>query len=195
MNNNTILLKQPKGLANLCLVEMWERFGFYTVQALLVLYLTKAQHFSDAHAYDLFTAFSALIYATPVIGGYIADRLLGFRRAILLGGILYVIGYFGLATTHEAFFYPSLALLICGNGFFKSCISSLLGTLYENEADPRRDSGFTLFYMGINLGGVMAPLISGSLANTYGWGYGFVAAGIGIIIGLITAIHGFKKLG
>jgi POT family proton-dependent oligopeptide transporter len=187
-------LKQPPGLYRLSFIELWERFGFYTVQVLLVLFLTKVRHLSDAHAYDLFSAFSALIYATPVIGGYIADRLLGYRRSVTLGAVLYLIGYCALATTSQKLFYPALALLICGNGFFKGCVSSLLGTFYESR-DPRRDSGFTIFYMCFNIGGLLAPIISTWVAVTFGWGYGFGAAAIGMIIGLSSAIISFKKLG
>lgn len=188
-------LKQPAGLYNLFFVELWERFGFYCVEALLVLYLIKVHHVTDTKAYDLFSAFSALIYATPVLGGYLADRLLGFRQAIILGSILYFIGYAALASMSHYLFYPALALLICGNGFFKSCVSSLVGTLYNGEDDPRRDSGFTIFYMGINLGVFFAPIVSTWLAFTFGWGYGLGSAAIGILIGLATALIGFKKLG
>lgn len=186
--------KQPPGLYILFFVEMWERFGFYCVQSLLVLYLSKVFLFSDTHSYDLFSAFSALIYATPVIGGYLADRYLGFRRAIILGGILYIFGYFGLASLNQHIFYLSLAALICGNGFFKANVSSLLGTLY-NERDPRRDSGFTIFYMGINLGSLFSTLACTYVAAMYGWQYGFGMAGVGMVIGVVTCILAFKHLG
>ena len=186
--------KQPKGLYGISLVELWERFGFYIVQALLVLFLTKSRHLSDSQSYDIYSAFSALIYATPVIGGYLGDRLLGFRRAVFLGGILFTLGYFGLATTNNQLFYPSLALLICGNGFFKSCISTLIGSLYK-EHDPRRDGGYTIFYMGINIGAMVGPLVGAWAADVYGWGYGFGIGGIGMLIGLAAAIPIFKKLG
>jgi proton-dependent oligopeptide transporter, POT family len=190
----TAQLKQPSGLYNLSFFELWERFGFYCVQALLVLYLTKSQHFSDTQAYDLYSAFSALIYATPVIGGYIADKLIGYRHAVLTGAVLYIIGYCALATTKVSLFFPGLALLICGNGFFKGCVSSLLGTLY-NDPDARRDSGFTIFYMCFNIGSFLAPIICTWAATTFGWGYGFAAAALGMIIGLSSASFGFKKLG
>lgn len=186
--------KQPPGLYLLFFVEMWERFGFYCVQSLLVLYLSKVFLFSDTRSYDLFSAFSALIYATPVIGGYLADRFLGFRRAIILGGILYIFGYFGLASLNKEIFYFALAALICGNGFFKANVSSLLGTLY-NEHDSRRDSGFTIFYMGINLGSLLSTLTCTYVAAMYGWQYGFGMAGIGMVIGVTTCIFSFKHLG
>lgn len=186
--------KQPRGLYTLFFVEIWERFGFYCVQALLVLFLSKAYGLSDTQSYDLFSAYSALIYATPIIGGYIADRLLGFRKAITLGAFLYLIGYFALATSLHSLFYPALAFLICGNGFFKSCVSSLLGSLYENN-DHRRDSGFTIFYMGINIGSIMAPIICSWVATKYGWGYGFACAGIGMLLCLAIIYTRFKHLG
>ncbi len=184
--------KQPVGLKVLFFAELWERFGFYTIQALLVLYLTKVFLFSDTQAYGLFSAFSALIYTTPVIGGYIADRFLGFRKAILLGSILYIIGYLLLGLPNNPYFYLALACLIWGNGFFKSCVSSFLGTFYEKN-DIRRDSGFTIFYMGINIGSFLAPLICTYIAIRFGWNYGFGAAGIGMIIGLINCLYGFNK--
>jgi POT family proton-dependent oligopeptide transporter len=187
-------LKQPTALYNLFFIELWERFGFYCVQSLLVLFLSKAYHLADAVAYDVFTGFSALIYASPVIGGYIADKFLGFRKAILLGAILYIAGYFALATTNRTLFYPALALLVCGNGFFKSCVSSLVGSLYEHN-DPRRDSGFTIFYMGINIGGFFSPILCTWAAVTFGWGYGFLLAGIGMLFGFAIAVQGFKRLG
>lgn len=194
MSTIAIPNKQPKGLYNLFFIELWERYGFYTVQALLVLFLTKAWQLPDSQAYDIYSAFSALIYATPVIGGYLADRLLGFRHAILVGSVLYAIGYFILTTSNQQLFYFALALLICGNGFFKGCVSSLVGTLYE-ENDPRRDSGFTIFYMGINIGSFLAPIISTAVANKFGWGLGFGTAGIGILIGFTIAVIGFKRFG
>lgn len=190
----TLETKQPNNLYGISIVELWERFGFYIVQALLVLFLTKSRHFSDSQSYDIYSAFSALIYATPIVGGYLADRLLGFRRAIFLGGILFTLGYFGLATTIDWLFYPSLALLICGNGFFKSSISTLVGSLYE-ENDARRDGGYTIFYMGINIGAMIGPIIGAWAADAYGWGYGFAIGGVGMIIGLLIAYPVFKKLG
>lgn len=197
MNNKVtpaLEANQPKNLYGISFIELWERFGFYIVQALLVLFLTKSRHLSDSQSYDIYSAFSALIYATPIVGGYLADRFLGFRRAIILGGILFTLGYFGLATTNNFLFFPSLALLLCGNGFFKSCISTLVGTLYE-ENDPRRDGGYTIFYMGINIGAFLGPLIGAPIADAYGWGYGFATGGIGMLIGLAFIGPVFKKLG
>lgn len=193
LTNNANAYKQPVGLYSMFFVELWERFGFYCVQSLLVLFLSKAYNYSDAQSYDIFSAYSALIFATPVIGGYLADKVLGFRYAVYLGGLLYIIGYFTLATGDKHLFHFALSLLICATGFFKSCISSLVGTLYEDN-DPRRDSGFTIFYMGINIGSFLSPIICTWAATTYGWGYGFALAGIGMIIGMITAWLGFKKI-
>lgn len=187
-------LSQPRGLYLLFFIELWERFGFFAVQALLVLYLSKQFLFTDAHAYELFSAYGSLIYATPIIGGYLADKFLGFRRAIFLGGIIYLISYISLASLNKNIFYLSLAGLICGNGFFKANVSSLLGTLYQNK-DPRRDSGFTIFYMGINLGGFVAGISCSVIAAKYGWQYGFAVPGLGMIICLTACIIGFKYLG
>ncbi len=187
-------LKQPRGLYLLFFIELWERFGYFAVQALLILYLTKQFLFTDDHAYALFGAFTSLMYATPTIGGYLADRFLGFRKAIILGGLLYLFSYFGLASLNKHIFYLSLAGLICGNGFFKANVSSLLGTLYSTK-DPRRDSGFTIFYMGINLGGVLAGVSCSWAAAKFGWQYGFGLCGIGMIICLLACFLGFKILG
>jgi len=186
--------KQPRELRTLFSIELWERFGFYAVQSLLVLFLSKVYHYSDAQAYDLFSAYSALIFATPIVGGFLADRYLGFRKAIFFGAILYIIGFAALASSLPALFHFALAFLICGNGFFKSCVSSLLGATYEKD-DPRRDSGFTLFYMGINIGAMVAPIVCSWLATTLGWGYAFGAAGVGMLICLTIILTQFKKFG
>lgn len=187
-------LKQPPGLYLLFFIELWERFGSFATQSLLVLYLTKIFLFTDNRAYELFSAYSSLIYATPIIGGYLADRFLGFRKAIIFGGILYLFGYFALASLNKGMFYLALAALICGNGFFKANVSSLLGSLYK-EKDPRRDSGFTIFYMGINLGGFIAGLGCAYVAAKFGWQYGFGLAGVGMIICMSACLSGFKTLG
>lgn len=178
-------MTQPRGLNTLFFTELWERFGFYCIQSLLLLYLIQEFNFNDAHAYLVFSAFSALTYATPVIGGLLADKLIGFQRAIILGGILYIVGYVMLAMGNKQHFYLALSCLIWGNGFFKSCVSSLLGCLYK-ENDPNRDSGFTIFYMGINLGGFFSPIVCAYLAHAYNWGMAFLAAGIGMVVGVAT---------
>lgn len=187
-------LTQPRGLYLLFFAELWERFGFYSVQALLVLFLVKHYAYTDDQAYAFFGAYSALIYTSPVIGGYLADKILGFRNAILLGAVLYILGYLGLASLREDVFYWSLGLLIGGNGFFKSSVSTLLGKLYEPN-DIRRDSGFTIFYMGINTGIFLSPILCTYAAETFGWGYGFGLAAVGMTAGLITCWARFKILG
>ncbi|MBX0332049.1 peptide MFS transporter [Pontibacter sp. HSC-14F20] len=186
----------PKGLFYLFFAELWERFSFYGMRALLVLYMVNNLFESFANrdeiAIGIYAAYGALVYATPVIGGMIADRLLGYRKAIMLGAVLMALGHFALAIEHPVFFYGSLALLIVGNGFFKPNISTMVGTLYK-EGDTRRDAGFTIFYMGINIGAMVAPLICGWLGMTYGWHYGFGAAGVGMLLGLIMFWQGGRS--
>ncbi|MFD2515674.1 peptide MFS transporter [Pontibacter locisalis] len=181
----------PKGLFYLFFAELWERFSFYGMRALLVLYMVNDLLFSDSVAFGIYAAYGALVYATPVIGGMVADKLLGYRKAIMLGAVLMAIGHFALAVEHPVFFYGALALLIAGNGFFKPNISTLVGTLYK-QGDARRDAGFTIFYMGINIGAMLAPLVCGWLGYTYGWHYGFGAAGVGMLIGLIMFWNGAR---
>lgn len=178
-------LGQPKALYLLFFAELWERFGFYTVQALMVLYLTNSLNFSDTKAYNISSASSALLYAAPLIGGWLADRVLGFQRAIIFGFILYIIGYFLLDANAELAFYFSLALIITANGYFKANISSLLGTVYT-ENDPRRDRGFTIFYMGINIGSMIGPITAAIIQEHYGYHLAFAACGIGLLIGFIV---------
>ncbi|GAA4426954.1 oligopeptide:H+ symporter [Pontibacter saemangeumensis] len=182
----------PKGLFYLFFAELWERFSFYGMRALLVLYMVNDLLFSDSTAFGIYAAYGALVYATPVIGGMLADKLLGYRKAIMLGAVLMAIGHFALAVQHPLFFYGALALIIVGNGFFKPNISTLVGTLYK-QGDPRRDAGFTIFYMGINIGAMLAPLICGWLGVTYGWHYGFGAAGVGMLFGLIMFWNGARS--
>jgi POT family proton-dependent oligopeptide transporter len=184
--------RQPKGLYVLFSTELWERFGFYTVQTILILYLTKGLLFSDHDANLLYAAFAALLYLTPTFGGYIADKYLGFQKAIIIGGILFMLGYFLMATHQHILFFLGLSILIAANGFFKPNVSSIVGTLYRDD-DPRRDSGFTLFYMGINIGAVIPPLFSGTLVEHYGWHAGFFTAALGMIICLFTFIIGKRR--
>lgn len=198
MNNNQTpqLFGHPKGLLYLFFAELWERFSFYGMRALLMLYMTeeiyKAFENRDIIASTIYAAYGALIYATPVLGGILADKLLGFRRSIMLGGTLMALGHFVLAFDTEILFFLALGLLIVGNGLMKPNISSFVGTLYE-QGDDRRDSGFTIFYMGINIGAFVAPLFCGWLGFTFGWHYGFGAAGIGMVLGLITFWSGIKN--
>jgi proton-dependent oligopeptide transporter, POT family len=181
-------LKHPRVLAYLLFTETWERFSFYGMRALLVLYLTKAFLFEDKAAYAIYGSYTALVYATPVLGGLLADRLLGYRKAVLIGGVLMALGHFAMAVPHLQVFYGALALLICGNGFFKPNISSLVGRLYGAD-DPRRDSAFTIFYMGINLGAFLAPIACGYFGERWGWHWGFGLAGVGMLLGLLVFLR------
>ncbi len=187
----TEVFGHPKGLLYLFFAELWERFSFYGMRALLVLYMTKHLLFDDDMAFGVYAAYMSLVYVTPMIGGILADKILGFRKAILLGGILMAFGHFFLTIEHPVFFYGSLGLIIVGNGFFKPNISSFVGELYE-QGDARRDSGFTIFYLGINLGAAIAPLACAWFAENYGWHYGFVLAGIGMLLGLFVFQKGLK---
>lgn len=205
----TDFLGHPKGVYVCFFTEMWERFSFYGMKALLLLYLLKHHRFSDDMGYDLIGAYGGLVYAVPVIGGLIADRWLGMRKAVVLGGVLLCLGHLGMAVEGTdaqvvngvvvrdegalQVFYLSLALIIMGVGFLKPNISTIVGKLYAQD-DPRRDSGFTLFYAGINVGGLFAGLICAFLGETYGWKYGFGAAGIGMLAGLGMFLWGQKYL-
>ncbi len=186
------LFGHPKGLLYLFFAELWERFSFYGMRALLVLYMTKHLLYDDDMAFGVYAAYMSLVYVTPMIGGILADKILGYRKAIILGGILMVLGHFFLSIEMPVFFYGSLGLIIVGNGFFKPNISSFVGELYA-QGDARRDSGFTIFYLGINLGAAIAPLVCAWFAITYGWHYGFVLAGIGMVAGLLVFKRGMKK--
>jgi len=182
--------RHPKALPFLFLTEMWERFGFYTVQGMLVLYMTKAFGFSDDHSYTIAGIFTSLAYIAPMIGGFVADRLLGFRLSIMLGGIFLSGGYAILATLIPSLFYVGLGVIIVGNGLFKPNISSLLGALYP-RGDMIRDSGFTIFYIGINVG-VLLSGASGTIQHYWGWHAVFAAASIGLLIGLGIFFIGVK---
>ena len=200
---------QPKGLYICFFTEMWERFSFYGMKALLFLYLIKYHMFGDAPAYQLLGAYGGMVYAVPVIGGLLADRWLGMRKAVVAGAVLLCVGHFGMAFEGEQarlvggevqrdegalqIFYFSLALIIGGVGFLKPNISTIVGKLYPQN-DPRRDGGFTIFYAGINVGALFASLICGYLGETFGWKYGFGAAGIGMLLGLVVFLTGQKYL-
>lgn len=186
-------LDHPKGLYILFFSEMWERFSYYGMRSLLVLYMTKSLLYGDSKAYGVYGAYTALVYAWPVVGGILADRFLGYRRAIILGGILMAMGHFCMAVPNEIVFYIALSLLCLGNGFFKPNVSSIVGKLY-GEGDPRRDAGFTIFYMGINLGAFLSPLVCGLVGEIFGWHFGFSLAGVGMLIGLGVFLKGQKLL-
>jgi len=202
-------LGHPKGVYVCFFTEMWERFSFYGMKALLLLYLTKYHLFGDKAGLDLLGAYGGLVYCMPVFGGMLADRWLGMRKAVVFGSLLLVLGHTGMAFEGHAaarvagavvrderalwVTYLSLALIIVGVGFMKPNISTIVGRLYP-ENDPRRDSGFSLFYAGINLGALFASLVCGFLGEAYGWKYGFGAAGIGMLVGLAMFLWGQKYL-
>ncbi len=187
----------PGGLSTLFFTEMWERFSYYGMRALLVLYMVAAVSegglgFETADATAIYGLYTASVYFLPLIGGWIADRFIGAKRATFIGGVIIALGHFALAVPTISFFYGGLVLVAVGTGFLKSNISAMVGDLYDAD-DERRDGGFSIFYMGINLGAFAAPLITGALA-AYNWHWGFAAAGVGMVIGLIQYIVGKKKL-
>jgi POT family proton-dependent oligopeptide transporter len=189
--------KHPKALPYLFLSEMWERFGFYLMLGIFFLYMTDTQKGGMAldrkEASDIFGTFIALVYLTPFVGGLVADRILGYRISITLGGILMGIGYCGLAIPGMTAFYISLLLIIIGNGFFKPNISTILGNVYNDpNYKPLKDSGYNIFYMGINIGAFICNFFGSYLRNNFSWGAAFMAAGIGMFIGVIIFWIGNK---
>ena len=192
--------RHPKGLAVLFFTEMWERFSFYGMRAILVLYLTKETMgqnaglgWSNANALALYGWYTMLVYVMSIPGGIIADRLLGQKKTVLVGGILIAAGQFALAANGMVTFYTGLVLLVTGVGCLKPNVSTMVGGLYKS-GDPRRDSGFTIFYIGINIGAATAPLLVGYIGEVYNWNYGFGLAGLGMILGLIVYVLGQKHL-
>lgn len=196
-NNNTAFFGHPVGLSSLFATEMWERFSYYGMRALLVYFLTDTFigggfNLSELDAFTIYGIFTALVYVTPILGGVLADKFLGQRKTIYIGGLTMAIGQFMLSASAMAsgdidsfrgtLFFAGLGILILGNGFFKPNISTMVGELYDNS-DPRKDGGFTIFYMGINLGAFLSPLVAGKLGEQVAWQYGFMAAGIGMLIG------------
>ncbi|KAB0303058.1 peptide MFS transporter [Vibrio fortis] len=196
MPNTHNIFGHPRGLFLLFSTELWERFSYYAMRAILVLFLTDTTingglGWSTKDALDLYGIYTGLVYITPLIGGWIADNYLGQRKSILIGGVLMALGQFTLALPNGfmgldqvSALYLGLALLISGNGMFKPNISTMVGDLYQ-EGDNRRDGAFTIFYMGINLGALLGGLISGATVDSYGWKAGFLAAGIGMVISLV----------
>ena len=187
------ILGHPKGLFVLFFAEMWERFSYYGMRALLIFYLTKHWLFDDAQAGVIYGAYTALVYITPVLGGYLADKYLGQRKAVTYGAVLLTFGHFlmgfegsgGQDAAALNIFWLALAFIIVGSGFLKANISVIVGQLYP-RTDVRRDGAYTIFYMGINLGAFLGSLLCGYLGETYGWAYGFGAAGFGMLLGLIV---------
>jgi POT family proton-dependent oligopeptide transporter len=191
-------LGHPRGLSLLFLAEMWERFSYYGMRALLVLYMVHVLKWTDARADNLYGSYTGLTFLTPLFGGYLADKWIGTRRSLVIGGIIISAGHFVLALDSMVSFYVGLGLVVLGTGFFKPNVSTMVGQLYR-PGDQRRDAGFTIFYMGINLGAFIAPLITGYLAQGEGfqtllrragmdparsWSWGFGAAGVGMLCGL-----------
>lgn len=191
------ILGHPRGLFVLFFAEMWERFSYYGMRALLIFYLVQHWMFSDEEGSIIYGAYTALVYIAPVIGGYLADRYLGQRKAVLFGAVLLTFGHFLMAFEGDGgqgaaeinIFWLALAFIIVGSGFLKANISVMVGQLYP-RTDLRRDPAYTIFYMGINLGAALGALTAGYLGETYGWAYGFGAAGIGMLLGLIVFVLG-----
>jgi POT family proton-dependent oligopeptide transporter len=190
--------KHPKGLNFLFFSEMWERFGYYLMIGIFQLYLTESidkggMGMDRKEAADIYGTFIAFVFLTPFLGGLLADRILGYKNSILIGGVLMGLGYLGLALPGMTSFYISLFLIILGNGFFKPNISTLLGNLYNNpEFKDNKDAGYNIFYMGINIGACVCNLFAAYMRNRYGWGYAFATAGIGMFIGIATFLIGLR---
>jgi POT family proton-dependent oligopeptide transporter len=190
-------LGHPRGLFVLFFAEMWERFSYYGMRALLIFYLVQHWLYSDKQASVIYGAYTALVYITPVIGGYLADRWLGQRKAVLYGAVLLTFGHLLMAVEGDGgqtgsainVFWLALSFIIVGSGFLKANISVIVGQLYT-RTDPRRDPAYTIFYMGINLGAALGAIFAGYLGQTYGWAYGFGAAGFGMLLGLIVFVIG-----
>lgn len=193
--------KHPKGLPFLFFTEMWERFGYYLILGIFVLYMidpteTGGLALNDKNADDIFGTFIALTYLTPFLGGFLADRVLGYIKAIYIGGVLMALGYIGLGVFQDLpMFYASMGLIILGNGFFKPSISTLLGNLYEEEPyAANKDAGYNIFYMGINIGAFVCNIIAAFMRNKFGWGEAFMTAGMGMFLGLIIFSLGRKHI-
>ncbi|HEY1144934.1 MAG TPA: peptide MFS transporter, partial [Allosphingosinicella sp.] len=190
-------LGHPRGLFVLFFAEMWERFSYYGMRALLIFYLVQHWLYSDSEASVIYGAYTALVYITPVIGGYLADRYLGQRKAVLFGAVLLTFGHFLMAFEGNGgqdsaainIFWLALSFIIVGSGFLKANISVIVGQLYA-RTDVRRDPAYTIFYMGINLGAALGAIIAGYLGQTYGWSWGFGAAGFGMLFGLLVFMWG-----
>ncbi|WP_426000385.1 peptide MFS transporter [Caulobacter sp. DWR1-3-2b1] len=185
------LFGQPVGLTVLFLTEMWEKFSFYGMRALLVYYMTKQLLIAQEEASLIYGFYAAFVYFTPIVGGYVSDRWLGRRKSVIIGGSVMALGHFMMA--FEPAFYGALALIAVGNGLFLPSLPSQIGALY-GPADPRRHRAYNVYYVGVNLGGLLAPLVCGTLGETLGWHYGFGAAGVGMLAGLVIYVLGRKHL-
>ncbi len=188
----------PRGLTTLFFTEMWERFSYYGMRALLILFMTDSVRgglaFSVARAGRIYGLYTAAVYIAALPGGWIADHILGLRRAVLIGGVIIAMGHFSLAVHGMPFFYAGLILIVAGTGLLKPNISAMVGELY-GPGDPRRDGGFSIYYMGINLGAFFSPLVCGTLGERLGWHYGFAAAGVGMVFGLLQYVLTASRLG
>ncbi len=182
---------QPRGLTILFLTNMWELFSYYGMRTMLVYYMTKHLLFAQEKASFVYGTYTAMAYFTPIVGGVIADRYLGKRNAVIVGGSIMALGHFLMA--FESMFYPALATIALGNGLFLPSLPSQINDLYAAD-DPRRGRAYNVYYVGLNLGGLMAPLVCGTLGELYGWHYGFGAAGIGMFLGLIIYVCGRRYL-
>jgi len=183
----------PRGLSTLFFTEMWERFSYYGMRGFLILYMTKALGFTDPHAGAVYGNYVGSVWLAAIFGGVIADRWLGHYRSVLLGGIVIALGHFTLALHALPFFYAGLSLIVLGTGLLKPNVSTLVGSLYE-QGDERRDAGFSIFYMGINLGALLGPVVAGKLAEGVDWHLGFACAGVGMTLGLVQYVLGRRRL-
>jgi POT family proton-dependent oligopeptide transporter len=184
----------PRGLSTLFFTEMWERFSYYGMRAFLILYMTASVAngglgFDDRHAATVYGNYVGSVWLTPILGGLIADRLLGQYKSVLLGGSIIALGHFTLAFKTLSTFYAGLVLIVIGTGLLKPNVSTIVGSLYE-DGDARRDAGFSVFYMGINLGAFIGPIIAGGLAQKVNWHLGFAMAGVGMVLGLVQYVVG-----
>jgi len=196
--SGTTWFGHPRGLSTLFFTEMWERFSYYGMRAFLILYMTASianggLGFDDRHAATVYGNYVGSVWLTPILGGLIADRFLGQYRSVLLGGSIIALGHFTLAFKSLSTFYAGLVLIVIGTGLLKPNVSTIVGSLYE-EGDARRDAGFSVFYMGINLGAFIGPLIAGGLAQKVNWHLGFAMAGFGMVAGVIQYVVGRRHI-
>ena len=180
-------MSHPPGLYVLFFTELWERYSFYSMVAILALYMNEALHFDVAHVGQIYGAYTAGVYVMPVAGGFIADRFLGFNRSIIVGGVLMMLGHLALGVEALPFFYSGLVLLACGSGLLKPNISTLVGNLYRDRPSLR-DQGFNIYYMGVNIGAFMAQVAVSVLRARYGWSIAFMSAAVAMLFSLVTFI-------
>lgn len=200
MNSEKTFFGHPRGLATLFFTEFWERFSYYGMRALLVLFMVASiesggLNLDDKSATAIYGLYTMFVYLLALPGGWLADRFFGLQKAVWYGGIIIALGHFAMAVPGDEFFFIGLLLIVIGTGLLKPNISSMVGGLYKDNEPARRDAGFSLFYMGINLGAVIAPLVTGYLGEGINWHYGFAAAGVGMVLGLIQYKYSLKFLG